>query len=339
MRRNSDASGARTSVPCTSAVTGTSAATASNSAGRPRSVTAAAAVVIFCLALVACRGNTAGAGGGDERPVVLTTFTVLADVAKNVAGDKLRVESITKAGAEIHGYEPTPGDIRKASQADLILDNGLNLEAWFAQFVEGLDVPHTVVSEGVEAMSISEDAYQGKPNPHAWMSPLNVQVYVDNMVKAFSELDPGNAKVFEANGKAYKAKLQAVQDEMTAKLAAVPKNQRALVTCEGAFSYLARDAGLQEVYIWAVNAEQQATPQQITEAIGFVRKNKVPAVFCESTVSDAPMRQVVEATGAKFGGVLYVDSLSEADGPVPTYLDLIRHDSKVITAALNGGQP
>jgi manganese transport system substrate-binding protein len=159
------------------------------------------------------------------------------------------------------------------------------------------------------------------------------------MVKAFSELDPGNAKAFEANGKAYKAKLQAVQDEMTAKLAAVPKNQRALVTCEGAFSYLARDAGLQEVYIWAVNAEQQATPQQITEAIGFVRKNKVPAVFCESTVSDAPMRQVVEATGAKFGGVLYVDSLSEADGPVPTYLDLIRHDSKVITAALNGGQP
>jgi manganese transport system substrate-binding protein len=334
MRRDSHAPRARIFSPRTSAT----ATAARAGVRRRRSASAAAAVVLFCLALVACGGNTAGSGG-DERPVVLTTFTVLADVAKNVAGDKLRVESITKAGAEIHGYEPTPGDIRKASQADLILDNGLNLEAWFAQFVEGLDVPHAVVSEGVEVMSISEDAYQGKPNPHAWMSPLNVQVYVDNMVKAFSELDPGNSKVFEANGKAYKAKLQAVQDEMTAKLAAVPKNQRALVTCEGAFSYLARDAGLQEVYIWAVNAEQQATPQQITEAIGFVRKNKVPAVFCESTVSDAPMRQVVEATGARFGGVLYVDSLSDADGPVPTYLDLIRHDSKVITAALNGGQP
>ncbi|TSE14618.1 metal ABC transporter substrate-binding protein [Arthrobacter sp. KBS0703] len=261
---------------------------------------------------------------------------VLADVAQNVAGDKLRVESITKAGAEIHGYEPTPGDIRKASQADLILDNGLNLEAWFAQFVEGVDVRHAVVSDGVDAMPISEDSYKGKPNPHAWMSPVNVQIYVDNMVKAFSELDPQNAKVFESNGKAYKAKLQAVQDEMKAKLAAVPKNQRALVTCEGAFSYLTRDAGLEEVYIWAVNAEQQATPQQITDAIGFVRKNEVPAVFCESTVSDAPMRQVVEATGAKFGGVLYVDSLSESDGPVPTYLDLIRHDSQLITTALAG---
>ncbi|MBT2515721.1 metal ABC transporter substrate-binding protein [Arthrobacter sp. ISL-30] len=290
------------------------------------------AVVSLCLATAACGGNSSA--DGDNRPVVLTTFTVLADVAKNVAGDKLRVESITKAGAEIHGYEPTPGDIRKASEADLILDNGLNLEAWFAQFVEGLDVPHAVVSEGVDVMSISEDSYQGKPNPHAWMSPKNVQIYVDNMVKAFSKLDPSNAGTYEANAKAYKAQLQSVQDELVTQLGVLPEQQRALVTCEGAFSYLARDAGLKEVYIWAVNAEQQATPQQIARAIEFVKANKVPAVFCESTVSDAPMQQVVGATKAKFGGVLYVDSLSEADGPVPTYLDLIRHDAKTITQAL-----
>jgi len=295
----------------------------------------ASAVVLLSLTLAACGGDAAGNGDSDK-PVVLTTFTVLADVARNVAGDKLTVESITKAGAEIHGYEPTPGDIRKASKADLILDNGLNLEAWFAQFVEGLDVPHAVVSEGVQVMDISEDSYQGKPNPHAWMSPVNVQIYVDNMVKAFSDLDPDNARVFAANGEAYKAELQAVQDEMKASLAGVPENQRALVTCEGAFSYLARDAGLREVYIWAVNAEQQATPQQITRAIEYVKANKVPAVFCESTVSDAPMQQVVGATGARFGGTLYVDSLSEADGPVPTYLDLIRHDASLITTALTG---
>ena len=296
---------------------------------------AAVAAVVLSLLLTACGGGAEG-NGDDGKKVVLTTFTVLADVARNVAGDKLTVESITKAGAEIHGYEPTPGDIRKASKADLILDNGLNLEAWFGQFVEGLDVPHAVVSEGVEPMSISEDAYQGKPNPHAWMSPLNVKVYVDNMVKAFSDLDPDNAETFKANGEAYKAELQAVQDQMTSSLAGVPENQRALVTCEGAFSYLARDAGLNELYIWAVNAEQQATPQQITRAIEYVKANKVPAVFCESTVSDAPMQQVVGATGTKFGGTLYVDSLSEADGPVPTYLDLIRHDADVITKALTG---
>ncbi|OFI37255.1 iron-binding protein [Arthrobacter sp. SW1] len=295
---------------------------------------ALALTAMLALGLTACGGSTNA--NGDDRPVVLTTFTVLADIARKVAGDKLRVESITKAGAEIHGYEPTPGDIRKAAQADLILDNGLNLEAWFAQFVEGLDVPHAVVSEGVEPMPIAEDSYKGKPNPHAWMSPSNVQIYADNMAKAFAKLDPANAATFEANATAYKAKLQAVQDELTAKLKTLPAQQRALVSCEGAFSYLARDAGLKEVYIWAVNAEQQATPQQIARAIEFVKEHKVPAVFCESTVSNAPMMQVVEASGAKFGGVLYVDSLSEADGPVPTYLDLIRHDAKTITDALTG---
>ncbi|HJA04773.1 MAG TPA: zinc ABC transporter substrate-binding protein, partial [Candidatus Microbacterium stercoravium] len=234
------------------------------------------------------------------------------------------------------GYEPTPGDIRRAAEADLILDNGLGLEAWFARFVGDLDVPHAVVSEGVETIDITDDAYAGTPNPHAWMSPVNVQVYVDNMVDAFGDLDPENAAAYAANGDAYIEELQQIQDELVDALSVLPASQRALVTCEGAFSYLARDAGLTEQYIWAVNAEQQATPQQIAAAIGFVRDNDVPAVFCESTVSDAPMQQVVEATDAAFGGTLYVDSLSEEDGPVPTYLDLIRHDSAVIIDALTG---
>ena len=283
-------------------------------------------------------GAAAGTGAGDDRPVVLTTFTVLSDIAENVAGDHLRVESITKVGAEIHGYEPTPGDIRKASEADLILDNGMGLEAWFEQFVADLDVPHAVVSDGVDAIDIREDAYGGMPNPHAWMSPLNVQIYVDNIVEAFAGIDPAHAAAYEANGAAYKAELQGVQDELLADLAKLPANERALVTCEGAFSYLARDAGLTEKYIWAVNAEQQATPKQIASVIEFVRDNDVPAVFCESTVSDAPMRQVAEATDARLGEELFVDSLSEPSGPVPTYLDLIRHDARAIVAALSGEQ-
>lgn len=302
----------------------------------------AVAAVRLALPLVVVAGTMSGCAasaqgsGSDDRPVVLTTFTVLADVAQNVAGDHLRVESITKVGAEIHGYEPTPRDIAKASEADLILDNGLNLESWFGQFVESVDVPHVVVSDGVEPLDITEDAYAGKPNPHAWMSPVNVQLYVDNMVDAFAELDPEHAADFAANGAAYQAKLQEVQDELVTGLSELPENQRALVTCEGAFSYLARDAGLTEQYIWPVNAEQQATPQQITSAIEFVEANDVPAVFCESTVSDKPMQQVVEATGAAFGGTLYVDSLSAADGPVPTYLDLIRYDATTIVDALTG---
>lgn len=202
--------------------------------------------------------------------------------------------------------------------------------------MESADVPHVVVSEVVKPMSIAEDEYAGKPNPHAWMSPKNVQIYTDNIVKAFSKLDPDHAKDYKSNGDTYKEKLQKVTDDMTRQLSALPRNERVLVSCEGAFSYLARDTDLTEKYLWAVNANQEGTPKQIASAIDFVRKNKVPAVFCESTVSLKPMKQVVNSTGAKFGGTLYVDSLSKADGPVPTYLDLINYDARTITTVLTG---
>ncbi len=272
----------------------------------------------------------------DGKPIVVTTFTVLADIASVVAGDRIHVRSITKPGAEIHGYEPTPGDMRRSAKADLIVDNGLNLESWFSQFVESLDVEHVVISDGVKPIDITSDAYAGKPNPHAWMSPLNVEIYVDNLVRAFTGIDPGGAVAFQANAVAYKKQLRQVHDDLVAALRTVPEKQRALVTCEGAFPYLTRDAGIAEHYIWPVNAEQQATPKQVSETIDYVRDNDVPAVFCESTVSDRPMKQVAAATGARFGGTLYVDSLSDADGPVPTYLDLIRHDAKTIVSGLTG---
>ncbi|WP_328391094.1 metal ABC transporter substrate-binding protein [Nocardia sp. NBC_00416] len=298
-----------------------------------------AAVFAVCVTAVALNACASFHLPRDGKPVVVTTFTVLADIASNIAGAHLDVQSLTKPGAEIHGYEPTPGDIKRAAKADLILDNGMNLEAWFGQFVADIDAEHVTVSDGVASVPITSDAYAGTPNPHAWMSPLNVRTYVDNMVAAFTRLAPEHAAAFRANGEHYKQRLQLVHDELVADLSALPRRQRALVTCEGAFSYLARDAGLSEYYIWPVNAEQQATPQQITRVIEYVRDHEVPAVFCESTVSDAPMQRVVEATGARFGGVLYVDSLSASDGPVPTYLDLIRHDAETIAAALTGSRP
>jgi manganese transport system substrate-binding protein len=306
---------------------------------RARTVSALAALVLVAP-LAACSATAdAAQDRSDDRPVVLTTFTVLADMAQNVAGDHLRVESITKVGAEIHGYEPTPGDLRRASEADLVLDNGLGLEAWFDRFVDDLDVAHAVVSEGVETIPLGDDTaadYRGTANPHAWMSPVNGELYAHNMAEAFAELDPAHADDYAANAEAYAAELAALHDELTAALGALPENHRALVTCEGAFSYLARDAGLTEQYLWAVNAEQQATPQQVAGTIEFVEDADVPAVFCESTVSDEPMQKVVSATGTTFGGTLYVDSLSEADGPVPTYLDLLRHDVGTIVAGLTG---
>jgi manganese/iron transport system substrate-binding protein len=269
--------------------------------------------------------------GAAEKLKVVTTFTVIADLAKNVAGEAAEVESVTKPGAEIHNYQPTPGDLIKAQDADLILWNGLNLELWFEKFFRNLrDVPSVVVSDGVEPMGIAEGPYTGKPNPHAWMSPEAAIVYVDNIRRALSERDPANAAVYAANAAAYSEKIRATIEPIRMAIAAIPAEQRWLVTSEGAFSYLTRDFGLKELYIWPINADQQGTPQQVRKVIDAVRANKIPVVFSESTVSPDPARQIARETGARYGGVLYVDSLSEADGPVPTYLDLLRVTAETI---------
>ncbi|WP_394701478.1 metal ABC transporter substrate-binding protein [uncultured Roseibium sp.] len=266
---------------------------------------------------------------------VVTTFTVIADMAQNVAGDTAEVVSITRPGAEIHGYSPTPRDLLKAQGADLVLWNGMNLERWFEQFFSNLsDVPAAVVSDGVVPMAIAGGDYDGKPNPHGWMALTSAEIYVDNIAKAMSQADPDNEDAYAANAAAYKKQIADVIGPLRDAAHALPENRRWLVTSEGAFSYLARDFGLKEVYLWPINADQQGTPKQVKAVIDAVREHKIPAVFSESTVSDKPARQVARETGAHYGGVLYVDSLSEADGPVPTYLDLLRVTSETIVKGL-----
>ena len=266
----------------------------------------------------------------------VTTFTVIADMARNVAGDMAIVESITKAGAEIHGYQPTPRDIIRAQDADLIFWNGLNLELWFEQFFSNLsDVPGVTLTDGITPMGIAEGEYAGKPNPHAWMSLSSALIYIDNITSAFARHDPQNADIYRANAAAYKTKISQTIEPLKDAILAVPEDQRWLVSCEGAFSYLIRDYNMKELYLWPMNADAQGTPQQVRKVIDGVRDNNIPAVFCESTVSQAPAQQVARETGSTYGGVLYVDSLTEADGPVPTYLDLLQVTSETIAAGLN----
>lgn len=273
----------------------------------------------------------------DGKKQVLTTFTVLADMARNVAGDRVDVESITKPGAEIHGYEPTPGDMVRLQKADLILDNGMNLEKWAEKlYANAKDVPHVTLTDGIAPMSISEGPYKDKPNPHAWMSPANALVYIDNITKALSDVDPTNASYFTQNAKNYKAQIASVDTKLKQDLSALPANNRYLVSCEGAFSYLIRDYGLKELYLWPINADAQGTPQQIRTVVESVRANAIPAVFCESTVNDKAQRQVADETGAHFGGVFYVDSLSGASGPTPTYLKLLEYNAKTLIDGLKG---
>lgn len=288
-----------------------------------------AALAVLALAGLAGCGDQELASKGDDAANdkfrVVTTFTVIQDIAQNVAGDAAVVESITKPGAEIHDYQPTPGDIVKAQEADLVLWNGFNLERWFKKFFQNIkDVPGVVVSNGIEPMGITEGPYNGKPNPHAWMSPASALQYVENIRKALVKYDPENTEVYNTNAAAYADKIEAMDAPLRERLEAISEEQRWLVTSEGAFSYLARDYNMREAYLWPINADQQGTPQQVRRVIELVKSNRIPVVFSESTVSDHAAKQVAKESGASYGGVLYVDSLSKESGPVPTYLDLLR---------------
>ena len=275
--------------------------------------------------LLILTGLANSASADEKKFKVVTTFTVIQDIAQNVAGDAAVVESITKVGAEIHEYDPTPQDITKALSADLVLWNGLNLELWFERFFEDIkDVPSVIVTEGIDPMPIQEGSYKGNPNPHAWMSPTLALTYVENIRAALVKYDPKNAEIYNKNAAEYVAKIKALDAPLRERLAKIPESQRWLVTSEGAFSYLARDYNLKEAYLWPINAEQQGTPKQVKNLIDLVRANNIPVLFSESTISDKPAKQVSKETGAKYGGVLYVDSLSTKDGPVPTYIDLLK---------------
>ncbi len=267
----------------------------------------------------------------NKKPLVLTTFTVLADIASNISGDRLNIQSITKPGAEIHGYQPTPSDLVRASQANLIIENGLGLELWARKFTSSLrEVPRVVLTDGMTPIFIEGDFYNGKPNPHAWMSPKRAMHYVDNLVTAFISIDPEGKQNYISNGETYKNKLSVLDSDLKRALNQIPVEKRILVSCEGALSYLADDYGFKEAYLWPVNAESQVTPRRMKSLINIILENEVPVVFCESTVSEKPQLEVARITNATFGGKFFVDSLSSIDGPAPTFLEMQRHNVRLI---------
>ena len=278
-------------------------------------------IKIFLSIIVTIKTNMVYA---EEKIRLVTTFTIIADIAKNVAGDRAIVESITKPGVEIHNYKPTPKDVLRARKADIILWNGLNLEQWFSRFFSNVDnTPSVVISNGIKPISIFEGEYTGKPNPHAWMSTKNALVYVDNIYNALADIDPKNKEYYANNANKYSEEILKIQSKIKKKLKFIEPSKRFLVTSEGAFSYLAEDLNMQEIYLWPMNSDRQGSPQQIRKVIDTVLKNDIPVVFSESTVSDKPAKQVASETNAIYGGVLFVDSLSEKDGIVPSYLDLL----------------
>lgn len=271
----------------------------------------------------------------NEKIIALSTFTIIADMVAEVGGDKVESISLTKPGAEIHGYQPTPNDLIQASKADIMFENGMNLEVWTTKLRASIpNVPVTRVSEGVEVQYISEDAYAGKPNPHAWMSPEQGLIYVENIRKALTEQAPEHGEYFAARAQTYSDQIRSIDTKLQSALGSLPENNRVLITCEGAFSYLTSDYGLEEEYLWAINSESQGSPQQVAKIIEIVKEKQVPAVFCESTVEPRIQQEVVSATGSRFGGTLYVDSLSSEEGPASTYLKLLQHAADTIITGL-----
>lgn len=295
------------------------------------------AIKILCLSLIFLAGFQTQAYA-NQRPKITTSFTILADMARNVAGRHADVVSISKPGAEIHDYQPTPQDLVKVQDADLILWNGLNLELWFQRFLQDVDgAKSVVISTGIKPISILKGEYVGTPNPHAWMSSENAMIYIDNICQALSEIDPENADNYQRNATLYKSRIIYMRSQLQDILSEIPKEKRYLVTSEGAFSYLAKDLDMKEVYLWPMNSDQQGTPQQVKHVIDIVRDSNIPVVFSESTVSDKPAKQVASETGALYGGVLYVDSLSEQDGLVPSYLELLRVTTQTIADGFQKG--
>ena len=267
--------------------------------------------------------------------VILTSFTVLADMIKNVAGDEFKVESITKIGMEVHGYQTTPSDLIRGSEATVFIDNGFGFELWAEKFLTNLDLKRITIADNITPIFISEDAYKGKPNPHAWISPKRGGEYIDIIVDTLSDIKPEKKEYFIKNSVMYKNKIDKIEKEFTLFINSLKENKKFLITCEGAFSYLAKDYGLKEGYLWPVNAESGVTPKRMARVINQVKDNKIPAVFCESTVSNESQLVVADETGAKFGGNLYVDSLSQEDGPASTYLNMLNHNLNLIKDGLN----
>jgi manganese/iron transport system substrate-binding protein len=297
----------------------------------PAARRAALALALALAALPAIAQPAASPTQAAPPKRVVATFTILADMAQNVAGTAVLVESLTRPGAEIHDYEPTPLDVVRAQAADMVLWNGLGLERWFERFFQRVrNVPQVVLTEGIAPIPVADGPYSNNPNPHAWMSPSDALVYVENIRRALTRLDPANEATFARNAAEYSAQIRAVGDRARARIATIPADRRWLVSCEGAFSYLTRDFGMREAYLWAMNADDEGTPRQVRALIDTVRRNRIPVVFCESTVSDRASRQVARDTGARFGGGLYVDSLSGPDGPAPTFLKLMEYNAETI---------
>jgi zinc/manganese transport system substrate-binding protein len=293
--------------------------------------------------LLIVAGVAALAGGpaaAQEKLKVLTTFSILGDFARKVGGDRVEVSSLVGPNSDAHVYTPAPADVRRAAEARVVITNGLGFEGWMSRLIKasGGKAPVVVASKGIEVRKAAGNQGHGHPgdaaDPHAWQSVANAKSYVVNIRDALAAADPDGAAAYRANAAAYLARLDDLDKEIRAAIAAIPADRRRMITNHDAFGYFQQAYGVEFIAPQGVSTEAESSARDVARIITQVKKQRIPAIFLENITDPRLMERIAKETGARVGGKLYSDALTEEHGDAPSYIDLMRHNLKTIGAAL-----
>ena len=300
-------------------------------------------LLLAFVGLAACSSQKSSTDSSSSKLNVVATNSIIADITKNIAGDKINLHSIVPVGQDPHEYEPLPEDVKKTSKADLILYNGINLEtggnAWFTKLVENAkkkeNKDYYAVSEGVDVIYLEGQSEKGKEDPHAWLNLENGIIYAQNIAKRLSEKDPANKETYEKNLKAYVEKLSALDKEAKEKFNNIPEEKKMIVTSEGCFKYFSKAYNVPSAYIWEINTEEEGTPDQIKSLVEKLRKTKVPSLFVESSVDDRPMKTVSKDTNIPIYAKIFTDSVAEKGEEGDSYYSMMKYNLEKIAEGLS----
>ena len=299
-------------------------------------------LLLAFVGLAACSSQKSSTDSSSSKLNVVATNSIIADITKNIAGDKINLHSIVPVGQDPHEYEPLPEDVKKTSKADLILYNGINLEtggnAWFTKLVENAqkkeNKDYYAVSEGVDVIYLEGQNEKGKEDPHAWLNLENGIIYAQNIAKRLIEKDPDNKATYEKNLKAYVEKLTALDKEAKEKFNNIPEEKKMIVTSEGCFKYFSKAYNVPSAYIWEINTEEEGTPDQIKSLVEKLRKTKVPSLFVESSVDDRPMKTVSKDTNIPIYAKIFTDSIAEKGEEGDSYYSMMKYNLDKISEGL-----